>query len=96
MLEGPFDASHLRFVDDGLLIVENGKIKYSGPYQEGRAQLEDGVAVRDFRGKIISPGFIDSHIHYPQMEMICAYGEQLLEWLETYTFPTESKYQHKE
>ncbi|MDA6076099.1 amidohydrolase family protein [Edwardsiella anguillarum] len=35
------------------------------------------------------PGFIDTHIHYPQSEMIGAYGEQLLEWLEKYTFPTE-------
>ena len=38
------------------------------------------------------PGFIDTHLHYPQTEMIAAYGEQLLEWLETYTFPTERKF----
>ncbi|PWF33724.1 guanine deaminase, partial [Yersinia pestis] len=39
------------------------------------------------------PGFIDTHIHFPQTEMVGAYGEQLLEWLNTYTFPTEIQFQ---
>ncbi len=38
------------------------------------------------------PGFIDTHVHYPQTEMIASYGEQLLEWLENYTFPFERKF----
>ncbi len=41
------------------------------------------------------PGFIDTHIHFPQTEMIGAYGEQLLEWLNTYTFPTELQFADK-
>jgi guanine deaminase len=38
------------------------------------------------------PGFVDAHVHYPQTEMIGAFGEQLLEWLTTYTFPVESQF----
>ncbi|EGD74177.1 guanine deaminase [Salpingoeca rosetta] len=90
--DGAKVASHIRFVDDGLLIVEDGKIAYAGAFEE---ELINGDTVHDFRGKIICPGFIDTHIHYPQMEMICAYGEQLLDWLKTYTFPTERKYSDK-
>ncbi|MEI8631103.1 guanine deaminase [Vibrio sp. PP-XX7] len=41
---------------------------------------------------LLIPGMIDSHVHYPQMEMIASYGKQLLEWLNEYTFPTEAKY----
>lgn len=83
---------HLRFVEDGMLIVEDGKITYSGSFCDGENQLQKDDELLDFRGKIITPGFIDTHIHFPQMEMICAYGEQLLEWLSAYTFPTEAKY----
>src|ERR1700690_3268449 len=41
------------------------------------------------------PGLIDTHVHYPQTEMIASYGEQLLEWLNQYTFPTERKFKDK-
>lgn len=43
-------------------------------------------------GKLLLPGFVDAHVHYPQTEMIGAFGEQLLEWLTTYTFPVESQF----
>ncbi|MFL6616189.1 MAG: hypothetical protein ACJ8LD_21070 [Pantoea agglomerans] len=46
----------------------------------------------DYSGKIITPGFVDTHVHYPQITMISEYGEQLIGWLNTYTFPTEIKY----
>ena len=42
--------------------------------------------------EVITPGFIDTHIHFPQTEMVAAYGEQLLAWLNSYTFPTERKF----
>ncbi|WP_370587737.1 hypothetical protein [Psychrobacter sp. JCM 18901] len=47
------------------------------------------VKVHDYRDKLIMPGFIDTHVHYPQIDMIAAYGEQLLDWLNNYTFVTE-------
>ena len=54
--------------------------------------MPPGFAVTEYRDKPIVPGFIDTHIHYPQTEMIGAYGDQLLDWLNNYTFPTESRY----
>ncbi len=81
-----------RYIEDGLLLLNGGEIVSLQPWEEGRLQLADDVAVLDYRGKLIVPGFVDTHIHYPQTEMIGAYGEQLLEWLQQYTFPVESQY----
>ena len=55
-------------------------------------QLSDDIPVEDYRGKLIVPGFVDTHIHYPQTDMIASHGEQLLDWLEKYTFPTERRF----
>ena len=87
--------NNIRYVEDGLLIVQDGKIVYSGSWEDGQQHLSDSVRVHDYRNKLIIPGFIDTHIHYPQMEMVGAYGEQLIEWLNTYTFPTERKYANR-
>lgn len=92
----PEDIEHnIRYVEDGLLIIQGGKIVFSGSREEGQKHLSDNVRVHDYRNKLIIPGFIDTHIHYPQMEMVGAYGEQLIEWLNTYTFPTERKYANR-
>ena len=82
----------LRHVQDGLLLIKNGRIEWFGAWEDGRHLVPEGVTVSDYSGKLIVPGFIDGHIHYPQTEMIGAYGEQLLEWLNNYTFPTERRY----
>ncbi|MEJ6120298.1 guanine deaminase [Vibrio sp. 2-Bac 85] len=83
-----------QYIEDGLMVIENGKIKSLQAFEQKNADLYDSV--EDKRGKLIMPGFIDTHIHYPQTEMIAAYGAQLLEWLETYTFPTEKQFSDKE
>jgi guanine deaminase len=54
--------------------------------------LPDGSALYDYSGCLVMPGFIDTHSHYPQTEMIASYGLQLLDWLKQYTFPTEEKF----
>ncbi|HID8270088.1 TPA: guanine deaminase [Serratia marcescens] len=82
----------LRHVPDGLLLLNGGVIAWFGSWQQGEALLPPGFAVTEYRDKPIVPGFIDTHIHYPQTEMIGAYGDQLLDWLNNYTFPTESRY----
>lgn len=84
-------AANARYLEDGLLTLRDGKVVSLESWQiaEGRV---DPSRVIDLRGKLIVPGFIDTHIHYPQTEMIGAFGEQLLEWLNQYTFPVESQY----
>ena len=78
--------------EDGLLIVNEGRVHAAGDYAQLRATLPEGVPVHDYRGKLIVPGFIDTHIHYPQTDMIASPAPGLLPWLETYTFPTERKF----
>jgi guanine deaminase len=80
---------------DGLLVVEEGKVVTVGDATQLLATLPGHVAVEHHPNSLLCPGFIDTHIHYPQTEMIAAYGEQLLQWLETYTFPTEKKFKDK-
>ncbi|MCC2961579.1 guanine deaminase [Massilia sp. IC2-278] len=78
---------------DGLLVIEDGRVKAAGDYAQLSATLPPGVEPVDYRGKIITPGFIDTHLHYPQTDMIASPSEGLLPWLETYTFPTERRFE---
>ncbi len=93
-LNDPFYVPELdcvRFIADGLLVLDKGRVKEIGPYEQLKDRYQD-IPVTSYPGMLIMPGFIDTHIHYPQTEMIAAYGEQLLEWLTKYTFPTEGKF----
>lgn len=82
--------------DDGLLIVQDGYIQAVGPYLTLFATLSSEVLVHDYRDKIIMPGFIDTHIHYPQTDIIASPAPDLLPWLENYTFPTEAQFDDEE
>ncbi|RKR53867.1 guanine deaminase [Yokenella regensburgei] len=84
--------SALRFTEDGLMLIREGKVEWIGEWETGKEMVPPCVRVRDYRGKLVVPGFVDTHIHYPQSEMVGAYGEQLLEWLNKHTFPTERRY----
>ncbi|WP_299134836.1 guanine deaminase [uncultured Amaricoccus sp.] len=78
--------------EDALILVEDGRITAFGPYADLAATLPPGVEPVHYPDAILTAGFIDTHVHYPQLEMIGAYGAQLLEWLETYTFVTEQRF----
>ena len=81
-----------QWFEDGLLVVEAGLIKAVGNYADLHATLAPDTPVHDYRGKLILPGFIDTHVHYPQTDMIASPAPGLLPWLETYTFPTERQF----
>ncbi|QQN52149.1 guanine deaminase [Stutzerimonas balearica] len=82
------EQSH-EYFEDGLLVVADGKVAQIGHAAELLPTLAAGTEVVEYPNALITPGFVDTHIHYPQTGMIASYGEQLLDWLETYTFPTE-------
>lgn len=82
----------MRHIEDGLLLIQDGRILWFGPWQEGRRRIPEGCLVRAYQDKLIVPGFVDTHIHFPQAEIVGAYGEQLLSWLEDYAFPAEGRY----
>lgn len=88
------ESESVRYLPDGLLVLENGRVKELGEYDRLQAQYAQ-VPTTSYVGKLIMPGFIDTHIHFPQTEMIAAYGEQLLSWLSNYTFPIEAKFKDK-
>lgn len=81
---------------DGIVVLEGNKIIDIGPASEVKTRLNDDTQIETYTNCIVMPGFIDSHVHYPQTQMIAAYGEQLLEWLNTYTFPVEQQFGNKE
>jgi guanine deaminase len=89
---GAGDAQSYRYIDDGVVVVTDGRIERIGPAAELMARLPTQVAIDHHAGKLIMPGFIDPHIHYPQTQVIASYGAQLLEWLEKYTFVEEQKF----
>ncbi|RQH09757.1 guanine deaminase [Paraburkholderia dinghuensis] len=75
--------------EDGVVIVEDGHVVASGAWTELANCVEDDASVHDLRDKLIVPGFIDTHIHYPQTDIIASPAAGLLPWLETWTYPTE-------
>ncbi|NJK37165.1 MAG: guanine deaminase [Oscillatoriales cyanobacterium SM2_3_0] len=89
-----FEANCTRFFADGLLVVESGKIKDFGEYRILKKQYPE-LEITAYPNQLMIPGLIDLHVHYPQTEMVAAYGEQLLEWLNKYTFPTEARFKHQ-
>jgi guanine deaminase len=74
---------------DGIVVCREGFIERVGPAAEIIRSLPAGTPVTHYQGCLIAPGFIDTHVHYVQTEMIASYGEQLLDWLDRYAFPAE-------
>lgn len=88
---GADDTSSYRYEEDGALLIEGGRIAAAGDFASVSAEAGD-VEIIDHRPHLILPGLIDAHAHFPQMQIIASYGAELLEWLNTYTFPEERKF----
>ena len=86
------NASAYEYFDDGLLIVDDGRIADVGPADALLGRLPSDAAVHDYSGKLIVPGFIDCHVHFPQLDIIGSFGAQLLDWLNQYAYPAEMKF----
>jgi len=90
------DANNYEYFADGLLVIENGFVHSVGSTEELLKTLPQNTRITKHPNCLITPGFVDTHVHYPQCEIIASYGKQLLEWLETYTFPAEKKFEDPE
>jgi guanine deaminase len=85
-----------RYEADGLILIRDGLIEAVGTAAELLPRLPPGMAVDHYPDRLILPGLIDTHIHYPQTQVIASYGAQLLDWLQRYTFVEEQKYARPE
>ncbi|MDH3616234.1 MAG: guanine deaminase [Gammaproteobacteria bacterium] len=85
-------GSAYEYFDDGLLIIENGSIAELGHAATLLQGLAEDVLLTEFPGKLIVPGFVDCHVHFPQLDIIASYGEQLLDWLQRYAYPVEARF----
>jgi guanine deaminase len=84
-------AGAVSVIEDGAVLVAAGRIGAVGEAASVLKQAPQDAIVDDHAGKLVMPGFIDTHIHYPQTRVIASYGAQLLEWLQKYTFVEEQK-----
>ncbi|WP_028007754.1 guanine deaminase [Solimonas flava] len=86
------DAGRYHYHEDGLLLVEDGRIAAAGPAAELLPALPDGTTIVDHGTDLLLPGLIDTHIHFPQTEVIGSAGRDLLDWLEHYIFAVEARF----
>jgi len=88
----PHESPGVRFRPDHLVCIEGGRIAAVLPAGAVPEASWRSVPVEDHRGRLILPGFIDTHVHCPQLDVIASFGTELLDWLNTYTFPAETRY----
>ena len=86
------DTASYNYEDDGGLLLENGRIVAMGAFADIRAKAPRDCVTVDHRPHLILPGLIDTHLHFPQMQVIGSYAANLLEWLNTYTFVEEQRF----
>ena len=87
----PFhEEGALRAHDDGGLLVRDGRIAACGDFEEVR-RADGGATLVDWRGGVVLPGFVDAHVHYPQLRIVGRLGRSLLDWLEQAALPEEAR-----
>ncbi len=86
---GATESPLVRYRPDHWLLIDSGRIVGAQP---GTQTPDARWAQHDHSGKLILPGFIDTHVHSPQLDVIASYGTELLDWLNTHTFPAELRY----
>ena len=84
-------ADVVQYETHGAVLIQGDRIAAIGDADTLRAAHPD-AAVTDYGDALISAGFVDAHMHYPQTGIIASWGKQLIDWLNTYTFPEESRF----
>lgn len=77
------------YIEDGAILIEDGRIAAMGRHAD---LARPGLAETDHSDRLILPGFIDPHIHFPQLQVVASWGTELLDWLNRYTFPAEARF----
>ena len=85
------DTAALSYIEDGAVLMRDGIIAKRGAYQDV-SRIAPDAPVTDHRPHLMMAGFVDTHIHFPQVQVIASWGAQLLDWLNSYTFPEETRF----
>ena len=85
-------ADAVQHIEDGVLALNGGRIEFAASAADFVAQGGTLDACEDLRPAVILPGFIDAHVHFPQVDIIASFGTQLMDWLERYAFPAEAAF----
>lgn len=85
-------ADTTRHLEDGAIWIVDGHIRAVDHFEALKDRLPAGIEIVDYRNKLMMPGFIDSHVHYVQLDIMASYGRELLDWLNDYTFPAETRF----
>jgi len=88
----PGEAPGVRWRPDHRVCIEAGRIVAVQPAAQALPEGWASVPAQDHRGRLLLPGFIDTHVHCPQLDVIASHGTELLDWLHTHTFPAERRY----
>lgn len=80
------------YLEDAVLVMSDGRIRSCMPAGAFAARGGDLERCEHLPGALMMPGFIDAHVHAPQLNVMASYGEQLLDWLQNYTFPEECRF----
>ena len=90
------DDTACEYFEDGALLIEDGHVRAAGEWRAIESMLAPDALDRarryDYRGHLIMPGLVDTHIHYPQAGVVGSFGRQLIDWLTEYTFPAETAF----
>ena len=73
------DQDSIHYESDGLIFLEDGIVKAFGSYESLKDKIPTGAEVKVYKDSLIIPGFVDTHVHYPQTQIIGAYGKQLID-----------------
>lgn len=86
------DPGAVQYTENGSVLIDNGLVVWVGQAGDEPAELDEDAIHHDYGDDLILPGFVDGHVHYPQIGVIASFGAQLLDWLEKYTFPEEARF----
>ena len=89
-VDAPEDAA--AFDSEGAVLIRDGLIRETGTRKTLCAKYPKAQIV-DYRSHLIMAGFVDAHTHYPQTAIIASWGKRLIDWLNTYTFPEETRFE---
>ncbi|MEJ1969934.1 MAG: guanine deaminase [Rhizomicrobium sp.] len=85
------DPPRGEYAADGVLVVEDGHVVQAGAWSDLGPRLKD-IPVTHYPGALIVPGFVDAHVHYPQLDVIASPASHLLDWLSNHTYPSEARF----